>query len=373
MTIEVLIYGYSTICLCMMIMNFYCALLRRGDNLEYKLKVRHFQRRMTQDLERFGQSYSYDKGHQVYLTKKLIHINVLLAFAEILEGLKKTNRTCYEVYTEKIQDLFVTLAQEYSRKKGIKKAYFAYFVAQYPFGEEVADKIAKILLTHYIQDASLYCRENTLSALCHLGKEAYVVKALISIDVNGYFHHEKLIIEELLSFKGNHDALIALLWEHFSKCSLSNQLAILGYMRMKSDQYTKQVYELLSDEQIDSEIHLACIRYLGKYYYKPAEPLLISYIEDHHKGTWEYAAISATALIQYPSEESIHRLRNALSSATWHVRLNAAKSLVSLGVMDEILGHLTNQEDCYAREMMHYQIHQKQQCNRLEQGAKVND
>lgn len=365
MNIEVLIYGYSTICLCMIMINFYCALLRRGDNLEYKLKVRHFKHKMRHHLERFGQSDSEDKRHQVYLTKKLVHINLLLAFGEILEDLKNTSSTYYEVYTEKVQDIFVTLAKDYSHKKGIKKAYFAYFVAQYPFNDVVADKLAKILLTTYIQDTSLYCRENTLSALCQFGKEAYVVKALISIDAKGYFHHEKLLVEELLSFKGDHDTLIALLWEDFSKFSLSTQLAILSYMRMKSGQYTKQVYDLLSDQEVDREIHLACIRYLGKYYYKPTEELLISYIEDNHKEKWEYAAIGATALMHYPSEERMDILRGALSSPVWHVRLNAAKSLVSLGVPDKVLESLAHPEDRYAREMIHYQIHQKQHLNRL--------
>ncbi|EJW93539.1 hypothetical protein EVA_18353, partial [gut metagenome] len=71
---------------------------------------------------------------------------------------------------------------------------------------------------------------------------------------------------------------------------------------------------------------------------------------------WEYAAISATALSNYPGEQTIKALKGAMNNPSWYIRLNAAKSLESFHLTYQDLIDVMDGKDRYAREILQYQM-----------------
>ena len=68
---------------------------------------------------------------------------------------------------------------------------------------------------------------------------------------------------------------------------------------------------------------------------------MLGFVSDKDPANWEYAAIAASALAEYPGEDSVDVLSEAMHSSNWYVRSNSAESLEKLGFRyEDLLGKL---------------------------------
>ena len=211
----------------------------------------------------------------------------------------------------------------------------------------------------FLQEPSLYCRENALQAIYSTGDCSCVIKALKIIDNSGYFHHSKLLSDGLLDFTGNHSQLAAAIGRSFNDFSTQMKVTLLNYIRFDNPDCREEMMNLLIDEHQDDEIRFACIRYVGKYYYEPAHSILLDFAENTEERRWEYAAIASSALASYPSERTVAVLKQNLYSSNWYIRFNASESLEHLGLSYAELVDVFDGSDRYAREILQYRLDQR--------------
>ena len=114
------------------------------------------------------------------------------------------------------------------------------------------------------------------------------------------------------------------------------------------------ILALMRDEREDLEVRLACIRYFMRRHWPAAEADLLKLASDNDPARWEYRAIAATALSNYPGMEAVEALKGCLSSPSWFVRNNAAKTLYDYGLALDDLADVMNGPDAYARDMLAY-------------------
>ena len=114
------------------------------------------------------------------------------------------------------------------------------------------------------------------------------------------------------------------------------------------------ILALMRDEREDLEVRLACIRYFMRRHWPAAEADLLKLVSDNDPARWEYQAIAATALSNYPGMEAVVTLKGCLSSPSWFVRNNAAKTLYDYGLTLDDLADIMNGPDAYARDMLAY-------------------
>lgn len=183
-----------------------------------------------------------------------------------------------------------------------------------------------------------------------------VLQALRQVDGSGRFHHGKLLTDGLLTFSGDRQELTRMLWDSFDAVSLSMQTVILDYIRFSGSRMDEELLPLLAEEGRDDELRFSCIRYFEKHLDPRAYPLLLSFLEHPGERRWEYAAISAAALSAYPGERTVLALKWAMGSASWYIRLNAARSLTSFHLTYQNLGDVMDSGDRYAREILQYRL-----------------
>ena len=138
---------------------------------------------------------------------------------------------------------------------------------------------------------------------------------------------------------------------------------MLDYIRFQSGGYGPQMLEILRDPRRHKELRLAAVRYFGKYPDPAAQDQLLAFLQEKDPARWEYAAISASSLAGYHSQEVTAALLQAMRSANWYVRNNAATSLEAQGLSYEEMFRVLGGDDRYAREMLSYRLEAK----RLEQ------
>lgn len=356
MKIELLIYAYLAICTAMILFNCACLFVfRRRDHLLQQRSTR-LTNEITGQIRLLQRGGTVALEHLDLLRKKLCRIGNLMAFDETLETLSGQSPEAVRAYLSAIHPVFPWIVTEHRYRSAMQLAYFAYVLGKYPILSEQADPPVTAFLLQLLEEPSLYCRENALQAIYSTGNCDLVLQALRQVDESGRFHHGKLLTDGLLTFSGDRQELTRMLWDSFDTVSLSMQTVILDYIRFSGSRMDEELLPLLAEEGRDDELRFSCIRYFEKHPDPRAYPLLLSFLEHPGERRWEYAAISAAALSAYPGERTVLALKRAMGSASWYIRLNAARSLTSFHLTYQDLGDVMDSGDRYAREILQYRL-----------------
>lgn len=354
---EILLYGYGAVCMCMLVYNILYSLVMRRKDLRSERRVRRMTILVDVQLHRLREGSATEKRHIHWLQRQLARVDGLACFDQVVEDrLRREDDPAVAAYRRSIQPVILETALAYSKRDTMEAAYFAYFLSRYRVerGRQV-DTLQEIMVEYMLRD-NLYCRVNALEALYSFGSVEYVAQAVCLLDKEGGFVHDKVLTDGLLSYTGDHHHLIALLWKDFDTLSITTQLSVLNYIRFQSGDYCREMLAILTDERRDKELRLAAIRYFGRYFYLPALESLLKFAADRDMEHWEYAAVSASALVQYPEERSTAVLLEAVHSLNWYVRSNAATSLAEYGLDSQTLLDAAGGTDRYAQEMLAYQL-----------------
>lgn len=365
---QILLYGYGIICLSMILFNtVYSFILKRND-VRLERKIKKFEKEALRQIENIRNSEEIDKKHFEYLERKLTHVYNLIAFDKVLKKQYESGDSPeLSAYLRSLKPVMLYLAVDYRKRDSLEAAYFLYFIGRYNYcGRMPMDSLQDIVVD-YMNKHNLYCRVNALQALYCFGSVDNIVKAIDIQDKSGYFLHEKILQEGLLSYSGDHEQLICRLWDKFESFGEKTQLSVLNYIRYKSGAYLKEMYAIMQDEARGKELRISAIRYFGKYKYEPAKQLLLKFAMEDDPSRWEYAAISVNSLASYEGEDVEDILIKAMHSANWYVRYNAAVSLDAHNLSYENLLEIVGGNDRYAREMLLYRL----SSNRLEQRKKA--
>lgn len=360
MGIEALIYIYGSVCVSMIFFNCICiAVFRRNDSRLHK-KSHKLADKILVQAQRFTRGEKIEQAHLRYLNRCLSRVGNLMAFNECLTKLYQKDETLAATYLYEIRSVFLHLSVVYLKKETVQAAYFAYLMSKYKICRHMPFDAMMDILKEYLKKDSLYCRQNAMKALYSFGEEEHVVEGIKILQQEHVFFHSKILADGLLTFEGSHTKLIALFWQSFDEFTVEVQVAILNYIRFQSGAYCDEMLAILTDSTANCELHYAAIRYFGKYHYPPAHSLLLQFAADLDETRWNYAAFSATALGNYPTEETLAVLKKCLSSSNWYVRYNAAQSIDALGVSYSDVIDIMNGDDRYAREMMSYRLDSRQ-------------
>lgn len=367
MKIEVLIYVYIAICLCVLAFSSSYILVDKGQKTRLTRKSRELEDKVFKQAERLKNGQEVEEAHKNMLFGRLIFLRSLEAFHSSLMLFKERDEKLLEEYLRQIRPVFSKLAGIYMRRDDIDRAYFAYLAEQYrlclPKG---SDSLTRFIL-ELASSHSVYCRENALRALYASGNTTLVVSAYEQMNRLGIHHHIKLVVDGLARFQGDRQELAERLWGYSGELDDEWRLAVMQFIRMVSDQFCGEFFAMLTDEMINRELRFEAIRYFRKYFYKPAGNVLINFVSYSEVLDWEYAALAASALGNYPGPQTILALKQALASRNWYIRFNAAETLVdTLKVPYLELADIYNGEDRYAREILDYMMDRHKRSGKAE-------
>ena len=354
MKVEILIYAYLAVCASMIVFNIVCIFIfRRKDK-----NIRNRSIDFTDIIEYQLDQGTIDEKHKGFLRKKLKKINHMMAFDDALEKLYAQRPEDIKNYISDLSSVFVFLIFKYNEKEQIQAAYFPYIVKKYHVFRGAGIPVVLDALMELVKEQNLYCRENALQALYSIGDADSVIEALKLLDRAENFHHGKMITDGLLCFSGPVDELNRQLWENFDAFSGALKQAILDYFRFSSGKHCEKMLQIMTDGGENQELRFSAIRYFAKYHYEPALAHLYSLATDD-AFIWEYRAIAASALGNYPAAQTEMLLKEILCDPNWYVRYNAADSLERLGVHYEEMIDIFEGRDRYAAEMLRYRFDRK--------------
>jgi len=298
--------------------------------------------------------------HIKYLKKSLLRVENLISYFNTLNYIKIFHRSnIFDKYIVMLvqSGVFNTLAIAYRQKKNEERAYFAYFISQYPHLATNTEGICTDTINTmvaYITDSDIYCRANVLKALCRIGDIHGIVNVLQSFSDQQNFVHHRLLAEELYNFAGDKEVLALYLWGKYKVWNDNVMLGVITFITMFSDEFKSVFLPVLQNKSTCTEIRLAIIQYYKQYYFKPVGSVLIECLSQTEN--YDLAMEAASTLSMYPGTSTTIALTFALQSENWYVQYNAAYSLVALGEhSNSFIADLTS-SNSDARHIIRYML-----------------
>ena len=356
---EMVLYFFMANCIAVLIFNIMYIFIDKYEGKRGKRRSIQLEKRITQQLMRVAGGQTVEPAHIKYLTKSLRRLRKLHAFEESFAVVQTSSPVAAESmadYIRQIRPVFMGLTSTYAKRDTIEQAYFAWLIESLGIdeGRRSFDEIIQFLLL-MISKKDVFVRENALKALYAIGFPDAVLSAWSIMENNEIYHSAKLLTDGLLSFRGDKQALARLLYSRRLEFSDRLVLPVMQFIRYFSGDYQEQFLALLDRDNEGKELRLEAIRYLGRYPYEKARPLLQRMIQYEEYIDWEYAAMSARTLANYPGPDTERALKGGLHARSWYVRLNCAEALVD-GLQLPLLQlyEIYNGRDRYAREILQY-------------------
>lgn len=350
-----IIFFYIFICIALLVFNIGYILRSQGRSRGMERSIRRWQAEMHAQWA----SGSITPVHREHLTRRLKKIRPLLAYHTALRPELEHPSAPVHRYLEEVRPVFQELALSYQKRPAMERAFFAYVIAEFfPAGRPSQDRLAELLLG-FLDDSTVYCRENVLLALCSLGNAGALERALERFHRQNWYHHPRLLSDGLATFSGNQTALARRLWKAAASWNENLQVAVVqfaaGLPLGGGQELSDSLLAALSQKKLSLETGFAILRYFQRHPHPEAKPVLLDLaMRNTDEGGLAIAACSA--LSQYPGADTIQALKSALHSRNWYVRRNAAASLASLGLSEEDRRELSQDPDQYAREMLSYML-----------------
>lgn len=356
--VNTVIYSYLFICFLLIFFNLLYIIYSNNDKRKRVKDTNRWIDLIYIELGRVSRNEFVSAEHLNEIAKRLDTTSKLMAYYRALNhSREKWNKYVVEKYLENCALAFQKLAVHYGKKDSMDRAAFAYFISEnVPYHDKGYHPIMHILL-QYLDDSSVYCRENLIKAYCAFGNIQGMMNLLNLIEERNLFHHRKLIADGLAEFSGDKEELTIELWKKHKEYSENMLLSIIGYISAVSDNYGPVFMQELTEMENTPEVRLAMIRYFRNHPYEPIRDYLIQLLSDGHDENADI--IAAFALGSYPCDETRAALQKAISHSNWYVRQNAANSLVGMAEDDNQLREILTGEDRYASEMLRYVLAQR--------------
>lgn len=352
---EIFLYGYGIVCFSMIVFNIIYNIIMDAKDHKLREDIEKYDMIIKGVLDDIREGRKAPKKHYRRIEKLLSTTMGLMTFeAAVDRHLEFENEAAVE-YLISMGPILIKTAKKYLKRENLQAAYFAYFIGDEKFNGHIPkDELQEILIEYAAKD-SFYCRVNAMRALYAFGDAWAIADAVTICDRNDAFFHAKVLQDGLLTYRGDSDELISILWKRFNSYKESTQIAIMNYIRFESDKYTDNMLDIMTNEEKEKELRLSAIRYLGKYPDERAREQLVAFVKDTEPANWEYAAVGASALAKYDGSDIVDVLIEAAHSLNWHVRNNAATSLKAKGIGYSQVEERVK-DDKYADEILRYRL-----------------
>ncbi len=350
--IDVVIYFYIFICLALLVYNIlYILFSKRRSKAQIRRGDKWF-RELEAELKNLEQGGSVSPRHQRRMARKLKKIQQLMGYHNGLErGRQKYPQPIIQQYLNENDTILQSLAHAYGRRPAMERAYYAYLMSE--FCPSNPEQLPRILLG-YLEDSTIFCRENVLHALFSIGQAEPVEAALSLFHERSWYHNPRLISDGLAGFTGDKDMLARKLWRRCQYWNENLQVAVVQFATAVSDAFAEEFLTALQEDTLHLEGQFALIRYFQRHSYPPAKATLLTLLKEDQGNSRGIAA--ASALSRYPGEDTWQALMEAVRSRNYYVRKNAAQSLVSMGATGDHAKFLQESGDRYAAEMLEYAL-----------------
>lgn len=329
-------------CLLIIFFDVYAVLTFKRDEINYFRYYKEIMSTVLLYLEDVEHEQGFNEERQKTLLRKLRNPIYLAAFVSVIKYLKDQSPDNVQIYLCDNFEIAYRITKIYCKRNDRQKAFFAHVIFQMYENricesEERSENskyvIDKLIL--FMQNPSIYVRENSFKALVKISKIDDILRALRVLNYSERFQNDVLIENNLKITNNNHNELVSRLMQDFDTFNEQIKLGIIKYFLELKDKNIDQsknyprLFQIMCDKNTSKSILYILIQYFSVFYYSEAKDFMIETLSNSNDNTAR--SLSAFTLQTYPSDDTGKVLVDNLKDENWYVRTSCASTLASYG------------------------------------------
>lgn len=323
-------------------------------NILYIFYDKYVEKRHQRYVEQF-KKYIYEAvrsdnlKHERFIKRELRDFQKLYSYYYALKDCDDIRNQYLVKYHISVVELF----KYYIKRDNIEQAFIANMIDEL-FGDcRDTYRELPVILIHYLDDSTVYVRENVLKALCTLGSVKGIEMLFNVFNERHITHNTKLLSDGLNSFNGDKREMAYRLFTHYDEYEGELNISIINFMSTIGNEFSDELIRVF--DKSDNECKHAIMRYFRKYPDERFRDIMIDIL--NHNDNLSITA--AFALGTYHDLAVKNALKKSLKSSNWYIRKNSAEALLQIGLDDDEITKLKNNEDRYASEIFNYVLESK--------------
>ncbi len=327
MKVTYLILIYTIICFCMIIFNASAIIYGKGNDRINAIKIKKYKEKIKEQFQLLKENQQVSTEHKKYLKRKLLNSNNLLTYDTIIINYLKKEEPYIQKYLQECKEVFEELLYKYDKKNNIEKAFCIKSLKEYGLFYQNNVKAVEDVLFENLIDESIYCRDNAYLAICSMANPNKITEALKIISNSTKFFHKNVIIIGLNSYRENSEELLEVLLSNFNKFSTDIKCSIIEYAAYFDNKNCKVILDLLLNRRSPRSLKISCLKYFEYVCYKPAGPILATYVYKYLDIDNDLCYYIVKALRNYKTKNCLKAIEKAIYSEDFHIRDIACESL----------------------------------------------
>lgn len=352
---SIILWIYILLCIALLLFDIFFLLFQNRRSLVAYRKNDALERQLREAIAARQDAGAFPPDFTETLPRKLSKTRNLLTLQEVIED-DPLAKTWFRPYVmEKMG--------EYARKSDGEQAYFTYLLSTFDYTQETPSAASLHELLGFLDTKSLYTFSNTMNCLYAIGEVSPLIEAMEKIDARTGFYHKKLLVDGLLSVRANVEALDKRLAENFSRYSPQLQECLLDYFRLRGCDAAGLCMRVLKNDKSDPQVRYTAMRYFAKYPNRESYAYLMESL-GNEEATWVQQLLAIQGLQRYDTPAVRAAISEKVTSANWHVRINAVKYLHDHGMDRNEILEILERRDRYTNEALLYQYRDDAQLSR---------
>ena len=337
---------YIIVCVALLLFDIGFLVMKNSKNQQLNSKDEMFKNRLRKEMQSYRRDGFFSDEFIQEMRKDLEKTVHLVSLQNMLEEEPEAREWFYPILSE--------LIDEYQKKPEDEQAFYTYMISTLDYSQEKPSAEFSSKFLHFLESKSLYTFTNAMEAIYAFGEVHLMMQALDVVDARSGFYHQKLLLDGMLTFKGDFAELNRELFQKFEKYGDHMKECLLDYFRIQGCEAKELCIELMGDDQPDSEVKYRAMRYFQKFPCEEARKRFLQVLQDN-TAVWIRQMLAIQGLQRYDDGEVREAVKKKITSRDWYVRNNAVEFLYKKGLDRAELKELLLLNDKYANESMLYQ------------------
>ncbi len=337
---------YIIVCIALLLFDIGFLMLKNSKNQQLNSKDDVFKNKVTAEVQRYRENGSFSEHFVQELEKELEKTVHLVSLQNVMEEQPDVGNW--------VRSILYDLIDSYQKKTDYEQAFYTYVISTLDYSKEKPPVEFSSKFIQFLESKSLYTFTNTMEAIYAFGEEHLMMQALDVVNARAGFYHQKLLMDGMLTFKGDFGKLNQELLQKFDKYEDYTKECLLDYFRIQNCDAKDLCLKLMRDGQLDSEVKYRAMRYFHKFPCEEARESFLQILRDK-TALWITQMLAIQGLQRYDDLEVREAVKRKITSRDWYVRNNAVAFLHKKGITQAELKELLLLNDKYANESMLYQ------------------
>ena len=337
---------YIIVCIALLLFDIVFLLLKNSKNQQLNSKDGVFKDKVTREVQKYLENGRFSENFVRELPKELEKTVHLVSLQNVMEEQPDVR--------DGVRAILYDLIDCYQKKTDYEQAFYTYVISTLDYSQEKPPAEFSGKFLRFLESKSLYTFTNTMEAIYAFGEVHLMMQALDVVNARSGFYHQKLLMDGMLTFKGNFEELNKELLQKFEKYEDHMKECLLDYFRIQNCDAKNLCLKLMSDVQPDSEVKYRAMRYFHKFPCEEARENFLQILRDK-TAIWIRQMLAIQGLQRYDDLEVHEAVKRKVTSREWYVRNNAVAFLHKKGMDRAELKELLLLNDKYANESMLYQ------------------